>query len=110
MARWSVKTRMEFDDVQQQIRAKLTNLRVLERFNEMMSDNKKTTVTNLHVSRKIMNCIKDDKQDPSWAGQKGPLFIPASKFNLTPDMRSSGTALERSNARCIFLSGNVVWT
>ena len=48
VARRSVKTRIGIDDVQQQsYEQKLTNLRVLEWLNDMTSDNKETTVTNL---------------------------------------------------------------
>ena len=39
-----------------------------------------------------MKYIRNDKHDPSWAAQEGPIFNPASNLNLISGMRSMGTS------------------
>ena len=41
-----------------------------------------------------MNYIKNDKPDPSWAVQGGPLLYPASNLNLISGMRSTGISID----------------
>ena len=41
-----------------------------------------------------MNYIKNDKTDPSWAAQEGPLLNPASNLNLISDIRSTGFSMD----------------
>ena len=62
------KSEVEFDDEQQQsYEQDLTNLRVLERLNEMTSDPKETSVKIQDVDRESMKNTKTERDDPSWA-------------------------------------------
>ena len=62
------KSEVEFDDKQQQsYEQDLTNLRVLERLNEMTSDPKETSVKIQDVDRESMKYTKTERDDPSWA-------------------------------------------
>ena len=89
------KPEVEFDDEQQQsYKQDLTNLRVLERLNEMTSDPKETSVTIQDVDRESMKYIKTEMDDPSWAYQEGQLLIPASNLDLISGMRSTGTSMD----------------
>ena len=89
------KPEVEFDDEQQQsYEQDLTNLRVLERLNEMTSDPKETSVTIQDVDRESMKYIKTEMNDPSWAAQEGQLLIPASNLDLISGMRSTGTSMD----------------
>ena len=70
------KPEVEFDDEQQESYEKdLTNLRVLERLNEMTSDPKETSVKIQDVDRESTKYIKTERDDPSWAAQEGQLLI-----------------------------------
>ena len=40
-----------------------------------------------------MNYIKNDKPDPSWAAQEGPMLNPASNLNLISGMRSARSSM-----------------
>ena len=74
---------MEFDDKQQQsYKKELSNLRVPEWLNEMTSDPKEIGVTTQDANRESLEYINIDKHGPSWAAQKGPLFIPVSNLKL----------------------------
>ena len=85
---------VEFDDEQpQSYEQDLTNFCVLEWLNEMTSDPKGTTVTIQEVDRESIKYMKTERDDPSWAAQEGRLLIPASNFDLTPGMRSTGTSM-----------------
>ena len=65
------KPEVEFDDEQQQsYEQNLTNLRVLEWLNEMMSDPKETSVTIQDVDSESMKYRKTKREDPSWAAQE----------------------------------------
>ena len=87
------KPQVEFDDEEQQsYKQELTNLRVLERLNGLTSDPNKTSATIEEVNRVSMKYIRNDKHDPSWAAQEGPIFNPASNLNLISGMRSMGTS------------------
>ena len=89
------KPEVEFDDEQQQsYEQDLTNLRVLERLNEMTSDPKETSVTIQDVDRESMKYMKTEREDPSWAAQEGQLLILASNFDLISGMRSTGTSMD----------------
>ena len=84
-----------FDDEQQQsYEQDLTNLRVLERLNEMTSHPMETSVTIQDVDRESMKYIKTERDDPSWAAQEGQLLIPASNLDLISLMRSTGTSMD----------------
>ena len=94
------KAEVEFDDEQQQsYEQELTNLRVLEWLNEMISEPKINSVTIQDVDRESKKYIKDVRDDPSWAAQEGQLLITASNLNLISGMRSTGR-------RLLFLSGD----
>ena len=89
------KPEVEFDDEQQQsFEQDLTNLRVLEWLNQMMSDPEETSVTIQEVDRESIKYMKTERDDPSWAAQEGRLLIPASNLDLIPDMRSTGTSMD----------------
>ena len=89
------KPEVEFDDEQQQsYEQDLTNLRVLEKLNEMTSDPKETSVTIQYVDRESMKYMKTEQEDPSWAAQEGQLLILASNFDLISGMRSTGTSMD----------------
>ena len=60
----------------------------------MTSDPKETSVTIQDVDRESMKYRKTERQDPSWAGQKGRLLIPASNLDLISGMRSTGTSMD----------------
>ena len=60
----------------------------------MTSDPKETSVTIQDVDRESMKYMKTEREDPSWAAQEGRLLIPASKLDLIPDMRSTGTLMD----------------
>ena len=65
------KPEEEFDDEQQlSYEQDLTNLRVLERLNEMTSDPKETSVNIQDVDRESMKYMKTEQEDPSWAAQE----------------------------------------
>ena len=89
------KPEVDFLDEQQQSHEQdLTNLRVLERLNEMTSDPMETSVTIQDVDRESMKYIKTERDDPSWAAQEGQLLIPASNLDLISGMRSTGTSMD----------------
>ena len=89
------KPEVEFDDEQQESYKKdLTNLRVLERLNEMTSDPKETNIKIQDVDRESTKYIKTERDDPSWAAQEGQLLIPASNLDLISGMRSTDTHTE----------------
>ena len=89
------KPEVEFDDEQQESYEKdLTNLRVLERLNEMTSDPKETNVMIQDVDRESMKYMKTERDDPSWAAQEGQLLILASNLDLISGMRSTGTSMD----------------
>ena len=58
------KPELEFDDEQQSYEQEITNLRVLQWLNEMLSVPKETSVTIQDVDRESKNYTKDDKADP----------------------------------------------
>ena len=87
------KPEVDFDEEQSESYGDdLTNLRVLERLNEMTSDPKETSVTIQDVDRESAKYIKTERDDPSWAAQEGQLLIPASDLDLISGMRSTGTS------------------
>ena len=89
------KPEVEFDDEQQQSHEQeLTILRVLEWLNEMTSDPKETSVTIEDVGCESIKYMKTERDDPSWAAQKGRLLIPASNLDLIPGMRSTRASLD----------------
>ena len=89
------KPEVEFDDDHQQsYEQDLTNLRVVERLNEMTSDPKETSVTIQGVDRGSMRHAKIERNDPSWATHEGSLLIPASKLALISGMRSTGMSMD----------------
>ena len=89
------KPEVEFDDEQQQsYEQELTILRVLEWLNEKTSNPKETSVTIQDVDRESMKYRKTEREDPSWAAQKGRLLIPASNLDLISGMRSTGTSMD----------------
>ena len=70
------KPEVAFDDEQKQsYKQDLTNLRVLDRLNEMTSDPKEPSVTIQDVDRESMKYMKTEREDPSWAAQEGRLLI-----------------------------------
>ena len=89
------KPEVEFDDEQQQsYEQDLTNLRVLEWLNEMMSDPRETSVTIQDIDRGSMGYVRIERDYPSWAAQEGPLLISASELDLISGMRSTGTSMD----------------
>ena len=89
------KPEVELDNEQQQsYEQDLANLLVLEWLNEMTSDPKESGVTIQDVDRESTKHIKTERDDPSWAAQKGQLLIPASNLNLISGMRSTGTSMD----------------
>ena len=90
------KPEVEFDDEQQQsYEQDLTNLRVLEWLNELMSDPKETSVLIQDVDREsTKDIIKTEWDDPSWAAQEGQLPIPASHLDLISGMQSTGASMD----------------
>ena len=60
----------------------------------MTSDPKETSVTIQDVDRKSMKYVNNERDDPSWAAQEGPLLIPASILNLMSGMQSTGTSMD----------------
>ena len=89
------KSEVEIDnDQQQSYEQEVTNLCILEWLNQMTSDSKETSVTIQDVDRESMKYINNNKHDPSWAAQEGPLFIPVSNRILTSGMRSTGMSME----------------
>ena len=90
-----MKPEVEFDGEQLESYEKdLSNLRVLEWLKEMTSDPKETNVTIQEVDRESMKYIKTERDDPSWAAQKGQLLIPASNLDLISSMQSAGTSMD----------------
>ena len=53
----------------------------------------KTSVPIQDVDRESIKYIKNDRDDPSWAAQKGQLIIPVSNLNLKSGMRSPGMSM-----------------
>ena len=89
------KPEVEFDDEQQQsYEQDLTNQRVLELLNEMMSGPKETSITIQDVGRESMKYMKTEREDPSWDAQEGRILIPASNLDLIPGMRSTVTSMD----------------
>ena len=72
----------------------MTNQRVLELLNEMMSGTKETSITIQDIGRESMKNMKTEREDPSWDAQEGRIFIPASNLGLIPGMRLTGTSMD----------------
>ena len=89
------KPEAEFDDEQQKsYEQDLTNLRVLEWLNGMMSDPKETSVAIQDVDRESIKYMETEREDPPWAAQEGQLLLPASNLDLIPGMQSTGTSMD----------------